>query len=75
VKFHIDSKDLSRTSFIVKWISSTFVTNACDSVRMAEFGQAAFSPARRPRVRGGGQPKTGQKSRKKNFRGCAIHAT
>jgi hypothetical protein len=75
VKIHIDSKDLTRTSFIVKWISSVFVTTACDLVRMAEFGQSAFSPAPQEHLRGGGQAKTGQKSCKKNFPGCAIHAT
>jgi hypothetical protein len=75
VKFHIDSKDLSRTSFIVKWISSAFVTTACDLVRMVEFGPAAFSPARQGRLRGSGYGKTGQKHVKKIFRGCAIHAT
>jgi hypothetical protein len=75
VKIHIDSKDLSVTSFIVKWISFAFVTTVCDLVRMAEFAQSAFSPARRGHLRGGGQGKTGRKSCKKNFPGCAIHAT
>jgi hypothetical protein len=75
VKIHIDSKDLSRTSFIVKWISFALVTTPCDLVRMDEFGLSAFSPARRGRPRGGGRGKTGQKSCKKNSQGCAIHAT
>jgi hypothetical protein len=60
VKFHIDSKDLSWTSFIVKLISSAFVTTACDLVRMAEFGKSAFSPPRRGRLRGGEYGQTGQ---------------
>jgi hypothetical protein len=75
VKIHIDSKDLSVTSFIVKWISFAFVTTVCDLVRMAELGLSAFSPAQQPRSRDGEQPKTGQKSCKKNFQACAIHAT